>query len=583
MDRRVDDSSGSFKVAVAQPRFGLRRVFFLLGVVATLVFGVVFGLFFYQSSQRELREEFRQRGLIMARNLAFNARYGTLIGDRDILGQLVDGVAAESIVAYVRILDLGGAVLAQRGPQGGVIGPLVRDSAGVGSGLGLWGSEVLDISLPVTATKYTTGDDELQPFVEGDGATPTRVVGRVVVGVSLAEVAQRTRGIIVRLGWLLVALMALGLGAAYWLSGTLAGPITELASAALDIAGGSLDRRVEVRGRGELAILGHAFNRMASALAQRTDELSRTAARLEEMVRVRTEQLRTKAEELERRNLLLLEQNEQIREADRLKSEFLATVSHELRTPLNSIIGFSSLLLGTVSGRLEAEEREDLLSVNRSGRHLLTIISSILDLSRIEAGRLALDRGRVDAAAVVEDVVRSLGGAAHAKGLQLAVELPGSLPQVWADSTRLWQILENLLSNAVKYSERGRIVVSAAVCKGRAEHEEMAELDYVEFSVADEGIGISENDRESIFQAFRQVDSSTTRRQQGLGLGLAIARRLVLLHGGHMELTSMVSVGSTFSFTIPVAGERLSLDPEGAATVGCPGAGGDREGSGSGS
>ncbi len=550
-------------------RFGLRAKFFLISAATVLTLGIIFGVFFYISSRRELKVEFLQRGLTLCRNLAYNAKYGTMIGDREILTQLIGGVMAEPIVAFVFIEDENGAILAKAARNESAyqkVKPHITNEKSFVHDIPINLMELIPyiiISRPIRSERYSDElPSELIAIGSDSGTIPKeRVVGRAVVAVSLQQAKERSEQHVTRLIQLLLVILACGLMASYLLAATIAAPLMTVASAALDIAGGNMSRQVEVSGNDELSDLAQCFNQMSAALAERDRELSTTNQRLEEMVKKRTNQLRNKAEELEQRNVLLIEQNEKIREADRLKSEFMATVSHELRTPLNSIIGFSKLLLRSSESKLTEDEIRDLSSISNNGERLLAIISQILDISRIEANRLELQRKMVSVGSIANDVVQSLQPQASAKGLNLVLELAKGLPEVWADETRIWQVVQNLTSNAIKFSSQGTIIVGAEVVKGSEEHGEVENLDYVRCFVQDEGIGIAKKDQALIFQSFRQVDGSTSRRQEGVGLGLAIARRLVELHGGHLDIDSTLGVGTCFRFTLPVRGSSEVVDP----------------------
>ncbi len=224
-------------------------------------------------------------------------------------------------------------------------------------------------------------------------------------------------------------------------------------------------------------------------------------------------------------------------EASRLKSGFLSTMSHELRTPLTAIMGYAELMLGA---KLGPDEEADAAQIVRSARHLLALVDDLLDLSRIEAGRLELAPEAVDLAGVVERVAAEVAPLAAAKGLSLAVETPAGLPRARADPVRLRQLLLNLAGNAVKFTERGSVTVTARAAAGG-----------VEVAVADTGIGIAPAALAHVFDEFRQADSSTTRRYGGSGLGLAIAHRLARMHGGAIAVESAPGVGSTFTVWLP--------------------------------
>jgi len=237
----------------------------------------------------------------------------------------------------------------------------------------------------------------------------------------------------------------------------------------------------------------------------------------------------------------LRDNNFALERANRLKSEFLANVSHELRTPMNAIIGYSKLMLDGLDGELNAQQESDLGRVTTAADNLLSLINGLLDLSKIEAGRMELTVEELDIHPVVEDVVALVRPQSDAKAIEVRAALAAGLPAILADRARFRQVLVNLVSNAVKFTDKGAVVVSATTGDG-----------WVTVSVSDTGIGISPEAQAYIFDEFRQADASTTRRYGGTGLGLAISKRLVALHGGRIWVDSSPSGGSVFSFTMPV-------------------------------
>ena len=237
----------------------------------------------------------------------------------------------------------------------------------------------------------------------------------------------------------------------------------------------------------------------------------------------------------------LRDNNFQLERANRLKSEFLANVSHELRTPMNAIIGYSKLMLDGLDGELNAQQEADLQRVTTAADNLLGLINGLLDLSKIEAGRMEINVEEVDVLAVVDDVVALVRPQSDAKGIEVHTSIPADVPSILADRARFRQVLVNLMSNAVKFTDDGAVTVRATSGDG-----------WVTVSVADTGIGISQEAQAYIFDEFRQADASTTRRYGGTGLGLAISKRLVALHGGRIWVESGAAGGSVFSFTMPV-------------------------------
>jgi len=235
----------------------------------------------------------------------------------------------------------------------------------------------------------------------------------------------------------------------------------------------------------------------------------------------------------------------QLKDIDRLKSEFLTSMSHELRTPLNSIIGFADVLLQGIDGELNDIAMNDIQLIHNSGKHLLALINDILDLAKIESGKMELVRDAVDIKEVTNAVLATSGSLVKDKPVQIIVDVPEMLPPVYADKLRLNQILLNLVSNSAKFTHEGTITIRAAIDNNKP--------DTMIISVVDTGIGIPANKLNTIFERFRQADSGTTRKYGGTGLGLPICRQLVEMHGGSLNVRSEEGRGSEFYFSMPLA------------------------------
>ncbi len=240
----------------------------------------------------------------------------------------------------------------------------------------------------------------------------------------------------------------------------------------------------------------------------------------------------------------LREQNFQLENANLAKDRFLAGMSHELRTPLNAIIGFTGTLLMKLPGPLTTEQEQQLRIIQTSARHLLSLINDILDLAKIESGKVELHFETIFVREVIDEVVTALGPVAREKGLTIETNVPHERIPVNADRRALHQILLNLVSNAVKYTETGGITI--ALNSGIVGGHEM-----ISAAVTDTGIGIKPEDQARLFAAFEQLDPSNTRRFEGAGLGLYLSRKLATLLGGQIDFTSTLGVGSTFTFTMP--------------------------------
>ncbi len=267
-------------------------------------------------------------------------------------------------------------------------------------------------------------------------------------------------------------------------------------------------------------------------------------------------------EETRRNERALADKNRELVRATKLKDEFLANMSHEFRTPLNAIIGFSELILATQS-TLDPEQRDFLESIARNGRHLLGLINNILDLSKIEAGRMTVNLTRADFRDSLRAAVTDTGSIRLAKRQTCTVEESAEPLELLADHTRVRQVLINLLSNASKFTPEGGSIHVAAVGTtvplpvpgGRAgEHARLVPREAVWVTMRDTGLGIKPEDIEKLFKVFSQVDSSASRQQQGTGLGLALCKQFVEMHGGTIGVESVFGQGSTFWFVLPKAG-----------------------------
>jgi signal transduction histidine kinase len=241
----------------------------------------------------------------------------------------------------------------------------------------------------------------------------------------------------------------------------------------------------------------------------------------------------------------IADKSRQLEAASRHKSEFLANMSHELRTPLNAIIGFSEVLMQRMFGELNTKQDEYLKDIYESGRHLLSLINDILDLSKIEAGRMELEATDFDLPSAIDNALTLLRERATRRGITLGRTLDEHLGMLRGDERKVKQVLLNLLSNALKFTpEGGRIDVSAVLNDGVAE-----------VSVADTGVGIAPEDQEAVFEEFRQVGTAD-KKVEGTGLGLALSRKFIELHGGRIWVKSQVGHGSTFTFTLPMHREE---------------------------
>ncbi|MEM1196869.1 MAG: response regulator [Pseudomonadota bacterium] len=346
------------------------------------------------------------------------------------------------------------------------------------------------------------------------------------IGVLRMEVAQRSLLDILAETWggivgLLLLCLALTTMVSRLFSRLAFRPIQRLVGAMQKIARSSdFATRLPTEVDTDFAIISSSFNAMLAEIDRGNSQLQRTANELREA-------------------------RDEAQEANAAKSQFLANMSHELRTPLNAILGYAEVLKEELEAQGSEQSLEDVQWIHSSAQQLLGLINGILDLSKIEAGKMELDRHDFQIPALITEVGKMIEPLAAQKGNSLSVHVSPDLGKAFTDSFKLRQVLLNLGSNACKFTEQGQIMIAAR-----------ASGDHVTISVSDTGIGMAADTIERLFQPFSQADTSTTRRFGGTGLGLAITRRFVDLLGGEIEVSSEAGMGSTFTFSVPLrAGE----------------------------
>jgi signal transduction histidine kinase/CheY-like chemotaxis protein len=466
------------------------------------------------------------RGTSLVRNLAYHLEYELQFAADQRLAELIEGVVKQEDVLYVIVQGPDGVIRAAgKAAQLAEIPPLelpggVRRELAPGDKTKIfrfrWGSEEIhEIVHRVTTTRRRA--EEIGLTVGGEEQT----LGWARVGISLAlqpinEAVSNVKRTITLVTCLVIAA---GILAAVLVAKFMMRPLRELAQGAQRIEKGELDLKVPAGSRDEIGDLAVSFNHMAQALRARGEDNRQLVRALEET-------------------------NRSLAMASQHKSQFLANMSHELRTPLNAIIGFSEILLNEAESALPSDVRREFQGhILDSGRHLLRLINDILDLSKIEAGRMALGPERVDVSDTVEGVLDTVRPLASKKRIDVTTEVDEATATIDADPAKLKQILYNLLSNAIKFTpEDGHVGVRVS----RQPRD-------VQFAVWDTGIGIPREELGRIFDEFYQIQQTAGKEYPGTGLGLPLAQKFVELHGGRIWVESEPGRGSTFTFTIPSA------------------------------
>jgi signal transduction histidine kinase len=391
------------------------------------------------------------------------------------------------------------------------------------------------------AIVYRAGVGELLAVEERIEGSPLVLTLEVPLGAALAQ----PRTTVLRLAVISGLLMLVGAAASWLVSRRITRPLADLTGAAASIAQGDYGARVQAKGDDELSRLAASFNRMAEEIGASRDELE-----------LQAEEALAGAEELERSNrqiedarALAERAQAQAEAASRAKSEFLAVMSHELRTPLNAIGGYAELLELELRGPVTDAQRRDLSRIRASQQHLLGLVSGVLDLSRIEAGRVSYHLTTVVVDPFLSGLDALVEPQAAAKALTLEYVPCDPTLAVIGDQEKLRQVMLNLLSNAIRYtSAGGRITLSA----------EALEEANVAITVRDTGMGIPQDALDRIFEPFVQLDQSLTRTRDGMGLGLAISRDLARGMGGDLTVESQLGEGSTFTLRVPRAAPGLT-------------------------
>jgi len=489
-----------------------------LPVAATAVFVVTLFVSLSLLQLRAFQKELHLRAQSLAESLARQSELAVWLRDQDELRRIANAVAAVEGVLYVVVGAGAGDPLAVATGENFPASDIPATSP---SGQANWdwhgatsGQRFLEATVPVQSHSRLNALD--WEHSTGNGAT----IGKVRIGLStLMYHTLYWRSLWSMLSGSLLSLILILAVQRRQMRRVLA-PLKSLIAFARHVSQGDLTSRAPVVSHDEVGELAIACNEMVEGL------------------------------ELSRRQLLHAVDSAQ--QSSRLKSEFLANMSHEIRTPLNGMIGMTELAL---DADLPSETREQLKTALVSANSLMSILNDILDLSKIEAGKLDLDEVPFDIAAEVEQTARSLAVQAHLKGVEVICDIQAGLPQlVLGDPSRLRQVLTNLIGNAVKFTSVGEIVVSVMP--------ETSLRDYIRvcFTISDTGIGIPAGKLQAIFEPFTQADGSTARQYGGTGLGLAICTRLVAKMGGQLGVDSEPGKGSSFYFTATFFGPSPELD-----------------------
>ncbi len=529
----------------------IQRRFVILSLLPLALIAAVLVIFFVYQQTTELADSLKVRGQSLARQLATASSHGVSTNNLELIKPMTKTILDEDDVAAITITDNDGAVIlraldnkksfleAQQADQ-----PQFTDNL-------IFMRPILSHNNPQVGGDLKFSDYQLNfPHEFPEIIDPRNITGWAIVELSQQNNRDKQHAIVTNsLGVAGVILFICTL-LVFRISKKLTSPILKLAVAANEIEKGNLDIELDLESKGEFLSLERSINGMAESLRQSREQL-------QERIDQATSDLLSSIQVVERQNKELSEARQQALLASRVKSEFLANMSHEIRTPMNGIIGFIKLLQKT---KPTAEQLDYINTIQRSANNLLSIINDILDISKIEAGKASLKGEEYNLRNCIEEVCGLLAPLAYEKNLNLVPMIYNDVPlQLHGDVLKLRQILTNLISNAIKFTEVGDVVIRTML------EDENNDNVTIKVMVTDTGIGISQKDQHRLFRTFSQVDSSSTRKYGGTGLGLMISKTLTEMMNGEIGVDSKINQGSTFWFTFTHEKRKESPEKEPAS------------------
>ncbi|WP_455220363.1 response regulator [Kaarinaea lacus] len=514
----------------------IQRRFVLLSLLPLVLIAVVLVIFFVYQQTTELADSLKERGQSLARQLATASSHGVSTHNLELIKPLTKTILDEDDVAAITITDNDGAVILRalankksfQETQHFADQPQFTDNL-------IFMRPILSQSNPQIGSDLKFSDYQLNfPHEFPEIIDPRNITGWAIVELSQTNNQLKQNAIVTHSLGIAGIILCICTLLVFRIGKKLTTPILKLADAAKEIEKGNLDIDLDLESKGEFLSLERSINSMAESLRQSREQL-------QERVDQATSDLLSSIQVVERQNRELSEARQQALLASRVKSEFLANMSHEIRTPMNGIIGFIKLLKKT---KPSSEQIDYITTIEKSANNLLSIINDILDISKIEAGKASLKGEEYNLRSCIEEVCGLLAPLAYEKNLNLVSMIYNDVPlQLHGDVLKLRQILTNLISNAIKFTEVGDVVVRTML-----EDENNGNVT-VKIMVTDTGIGISQKDQHRLFRTFSQVDSSSTRKYGGTGLGLMISKTLTEMMDGEIGVDSKINQGSTFWFT----------------------------------
>jgi two-component system sensor histidine kinase BarA len=512
-------------------QWDIKRQVLILTIIPGLVIALALTVYFTISQLDYINKSLNRHGQTIVSQISPAAEYAVFSGHIDSLRSILKrALMNDQVISKISIKDENDAVLFSLAENPSprlypdALYRLMSDR------------QSLHFRQPIITEQLEVDDFDEDLLLESNTRPPAKTIGYVDLYLTTQYSSEEKIKSLLQGTLITIAILLLSALLATRISRQISHPIQLLTHTVKRISAGDYQTHIEQDAPGELAVLESCVNSMA-------DELRTAQTDMESRINEFTHELQQTLEELEVRNAELDITRFNAMQANKAKSEFLANMSHEIRTPLSGIMGFTELLMST---DLDNQQQDYASTIHKSATNLLTIIGDILDLSKIESGKLDIALTRCHLTDIIEDVIDLLTPTAYEKNIELLYHLDDSVPRIIeSDPVRVRQILLNLVGNAVKFTLNGYVFLSIVP-------ERMDDSRGIKFTVADTGIGMDQESKQKLFTAFTQADASISRNFGGTGLGLVISRKLVLLMDGKIGFDSTLGKGSTFWFTIPV-------------------------------
>ena len=509
---------------------GIRLKVLLLALLPTIVISTLIGLYFTNNIIQYLQNNQQEKGTNLAKHLAIESEFWIAIEDPEALSNIINN-KINTEVKGICIYNKYKKVLTTIGKLNTPINKKLLSSHKL-----INNKQYTTIITPVSPSKVSA---EIYPYISNYARmtiSTSSILGWIVIEIDHSIINQKIHNFLIQSSFIILLGLLISYFIALKISKKITNPILLLKQAIDKIKQGELDTRVKPNATWELADLETGINTMVSSIQSSCQELQNS-------IEQATADLRHALETIEVQNIELEISRKEAENANKIKSEFLASMSHELRTPLNGIIGFINLLLKT---KLNPKQHDYLTTIQKSSNSLLAIINDILDFSKIEAGKLYLDLETIDIRDCIEDTLTLLSPNAHEKNIELIPFFNTNIPElISADPLRIKQIITNLVSNSIKFTDKGSIIVEAQL------EEELPDNTVIlRVSVEDTGKGLTKVQQKNLFHSFNQLDPKITKQFGGTGLGLVICKKLIEQMKGTINLKSTPDKGSTFWFTM---------------------------------